>query len=88
MYILFCVFCFIVLFCVLFYVEMCNVLLPLGVNRIAVNKYIISYHIIFVFGNHCCPVTSCTYLKVAPFHFFSSRVFLHFQMVWSAVTVV
>ena len=37
MYVLFCVFCFIVLFCVLF---MCNVLLPTCINPIAGNKYI------------------------------------------------
>ena len=39
MYVMFCIFCFIVLFCVLF-VSMCTVLLPPGVNPIAFNKYI------------------------------------------------
>jgi hypothetical protein len=50
MYILFCIFCFNVLFCVLFVckcvlyctVLYCTVLLPPGVNPIAVNKYTIS----------------------------------------------
>ena len=45
MYLLFCIFCFTVLFCVLF---VCTILLPPGVNPIAVNKYIIiSYQIRF-----------------------------------------
>jgi hypothetical protein len=50
MYVIFCVFCFIVLFCVLFVckcVLYCTVLLPPGVNPIAANKYIISYHITY-----------------------------------------
>jgi len=42
MYVLFCAFCFIVLFHVLF---VCTVLLPPGVNPIAVNKYIISFDV-------------------------------------------
>jgi len=41
LYVLFCVFCFIV-FCVLFVCKCLNVILPLGVNPIAVNRYIIS----------------------------------------------
>ena len=40
MYVPFCVFCFIVLFCVLF---VCKCVLPPDVNPIAVNKYIIPY---------------------------------------------
>ena len=47
MYVLFCVFCFIVLFCVLF------VCLPPGVNPITVNKYIISY---ISYPKTCCAV--------------------------------
>jgi len=39
----FCVFCFVVLFCAFFYVSKCTVLLPPSVNPIEVNKYIISY---------------------------------------------
>ena len=53
MYILFFVFCFVVLLCVLFVckcvlyctVLYCTVLLPPGVNPTAANKYIVSYHI-------------------------------------------
>jgi hypothetical protein len=45
MYVIFCVFCFIVLFCVMF---LCNVLLLPGFNPTAINKYIISYHIIYL----------------------------------------
>ena len=47
MYVPFCVFCFIVLFCVLFVckcVLYCTALLPPGANPIAVNKI---YHIIY-----------------------------------------
>ena len=40
---------FIVLFYLLYCVKMCTVLLPPGVNPTAVNKFIISYHII---SNH------------------------------------
>ena len=45
MYVPFWVFCFIVFFCVFFCVYMCIVLLPFGVNPIAVNKYIIYIYI-------------------------------------------
>ena len=45
MYVLFWVFCFIVLFCVLFVCKMCTVLLPSGVNPIAVNKYNVSHQV-------------------------------------------
>jgi hypothetical protein len=53
MYVLFCVFCSTVLFCVLFVCVnvYCTVLLPQGVNPKAVNKYIISYHIMSVCAN-------------------------------------
>jgi len=40
MYAPFSIFCFNVSFCVLFYVQMCAVLLPPAVNPIAVNEYI------------------------------------------------
>ena len=56
MYVPFCVFWFIVVLCMVC-ISMCTVLLPRGVNPIAVNKYVISYHHI----NKCCKIHAHVY---------------------------
>jgi len=46
-----CIFCICVVLCIVC-VQMCTVLLPPGVNPIAVNKYIVSYPISYIISYH------------------------------------
>ena len=67
MYVPFWLFCFIVLFCVLFVcksVLYCTVLLPPGVNSISGNKYIISHLIIY----HIVPYHTCIISYIISYH--------------------
>ena len=72
---------------------MCTVLLPLGVNPIAVNKYIISYHIkgterqdvwdqkkyVFKTPVLCQNVVSCKFLRNASMEFICISLFQIYQ---------
>jgi len=70
MYVPFWVFRFIVFFCVLF-LEMCIVLLPPGINPIAVNKYIISYQTILN--------NSIIHIKIRIMQFYANTTLFTFE---------